>query len=79
MSSKEDTSQTTTMEENITLNFSPKKIKYTQAFEEMKNRFESKILNLNQNAPKIGNNIKEVIELRKEVEERGQIFLEMKK
>lgn len=62
------------MEQNMTLNFSPKKVKYAQAFEEMKNRFESEILNLNQNGPKIGNNIKEVIELRKEVEEKGQIF-----
>lgn len=42
------------MEHNITLNFSPKRIKYNQAFEEMENHLESKILNLNQNEPKIG-------------------------
>lgn len=46
------------MEHNITLNFSPKRIKYTQAFEEMENHLESKILNLNENGPKIGENKK---------------------
>ena len=54
MSSKENTPKTTAMEHSITLHFSPKRIKYTQAFEGMKNLHESKILNLNQNGTKIG-------------------------
>lgn len=45
----------------------------------MENHFESKILNLNQNGPKIGENEKEVIELRKEVQGKDYIFLEIKK
>lgn len=67
------------MEHNITLNFSPKRIKYTQAFEKMENHLESKILNLNQNEPKIGENKKEVIEFKKEMEGKDYIFLGMKK